>query len=221
MNARDAAPPIFDALANATKAGNDTVVITGMLRDSIINQGAQLLDALDDAKGPHDERYDEATRRLNVIATALLGPGDRDLADIVPAAFAIRDSAGVSHQADINLLLQEIAAGAELYARPEYGPNSRWQNLRDQLTQTRTDLAAAQQATTDAEATVEAIRQDLATEQTHFADLQSQLDSMTLRATRDGLSTVRLQTALKEMTWDDTQQKWLMSDDARTAALDA
>jgi hypothetical protein len=207
MNARDAAQPIFDALANATKAGNDTVVITGMLRDSIINQGAQLLDALDDAKGPHDERYDEATRRLNVIATALLGPGDRDLADIVPAAFAIRDSAGVSHQADINLLLQEIAAGAELYARPEYGPNSRWQNLRDQLT--------------DAEATVEAIRQDLATEQTHFADLQSQLDSMTLRATRDGLSTVRLQTALKEMTWDDTQQKWLMSDDARTAALDA
>lgn len=221
---RDQLQPYLEALntelQTATGASRQCRFSRQFVSDLLDELGG-ILDDLDDALAPHDERLQEARKLLRRAAVSLLGPGDREPAAIVDAAVAIRDAAGVAHDADINLLLQEIAAGAQIYARPEYGPKSRWQALRDQITDLTSQLADAATALDESEKTVEAIRTDLEAEQLRTATLTDGLEKETNRSTRDGLTVVQLRETLKAAEWNPDLQRWMLTDEERTAALDA
>jgi gas vesicle protein len=189
--------------------------------DSLLDNVGDVLDDLDDAQQPHDERLQEARQTLRQIARALLGPGDRDPADAIEAAHQIRDAAAVPRDADINALLAEIAAAAAVYARPEYGPKSRWQALRDQITNLQAQLKNTQAVADATTLTVTQLNAAVETERARADTLQDALEKETVRGTADGLRVLQLRDVLNSATWDDTLQLWTLTDDQRKTALDA
>lgn len=195
MSARDQTQPVLaalgDELTQAIDAGRG-VRISQQFTQEILDAIGGLLDQLDEAHVPRDERLRERNLLLQATARELLGRGDRDVFDLPDAAKSIREAAGVGRDADINTLLAAVATGRDVAARPEYGPGSRWQNLRDQVQELTGKLAQAQQIADTSSQTV--------------TTLHGQLE--------------QAKDAVRVATWVAEPAGWLIGDDARTQILE-